>query len=216
MRSIRRSLLGYLLLLLALAIGAVGVLVDRFANAAVRARASSETERIEQTYKVRQQEAKAKFDAELLTETKSLAKEVPYKMADILGQKIRRGGPPKTPEPPIKAPEDEARRYRTQTAFMEFAAPPAVLPTLLTFFALEPRIDTRPGGVNDPRRSNPFPGWVEYDAPRMVGRIQELLRKTFDDNDPPGYIQFTFVVSYHGRPSATTLAIQPTHTGSAA
>ena len=36
MRSIRRSLLGYLLLLLAVALGAVGVFVERFANGAVR------------------------------------------------------------------------------------------------------------------------------------------------------------------------------------
>src|SRR5262245_4605428 len=105
MRSIRRSLLGYLLLLLALALGAVGVLVDRFANAAVRARESSETERIEQTYKVRQQEAKAKFDAELLGEAKLLAKDVYNRTAELLGQKWeQRKGPPRLsePQPPVR------------------------------------------------------------------------------------------------------------------
>lgn len=86
MRSIRRSLLGYLLVLIALALGAVGVLVDRFANAAIRTREASEANRIEHAFSVRQQEAKAKFDADLLAEAKALATEVQYKTAVLLGQ----------------------------------------------------------------------------------------------------------------------------------
>ena len=73
MRSIRRSLLGYLLLLLAVALGAVGTLVDRFANGAIRTREASETDRIEEAFKLRQHEAKTKFDVELLAESKALA-----------------------------------------------------------------------------------------------------------------------------------------------
>ncbi|MBN9122914.1 MAG: hypothetical protein J0I06_27885, partial [Planctomycetes bacterium] len=96
MRSIRRSLLGYLLLLLAVALGAVGALVDRFANGAIRSREASEEDRIEQTFKVRQIEAKAKFDADVMAETKALAKDVHYKTADLLGQRPdqRQKGPP--------------------------------------------------------------------------------------------------------------------------
>ncbi|MFM8270829.1 MAG: sensor histidine kinase [Gemmata sp.] len=97
MRSIRRSLLGYLLALLALALGAVGVLVDRFAHAAMRTREASETERIEHEFKSRQAEAKAraaeaqrKFEADLLADAKQLAKEVQYKLAVILGQNPER------------------------------------------------------------------------------------------------------------------------------
>ena len=53
MRSIRRSLLGYLLVLLALGLGAVGLLVDRFAQAAITAREEAETRRIDQTLETR-------------------------------------------------------------------------------------------------------------------------------------------------------------------
>lgn len=97
MRSIRRTLLGYLLVLLALALSAVGVLVDRFANAAVRNREASEAARIEQGYKLSEQkartrveEARRKFDADLLAEAKLLSKEVQYKLAAMLGQNERR------------------------------------------------------------------------------------------------------------------------------
>ena len=73
MRSIRRSLLGYLLVLLALGLGAVGLLVDRFAQAAITAREEAETKRIEQTFATRRQEVKAQLDAELVAEAKSLS-----------------------------------------------------------------------------------------------------------------------------------------------
>jgi hypothetical protein len=94
MRSIRRSLLGYLFLLLAVALGAVGTLVDRFAIGAIRTREASEADRIEQAFELRKHEAKTKFDADLLAETKALAKEVQFKTATLLGQNIepRRGG----------------------------------------------------------------------------------------------------------------------------
>ncbi len=97
MRSIRRSLLGYLLVLIALALGAVGVLVDRFANAAMRTRETAEEERIKRAFQLDEQEAKArveeakrKFEADLLADAKRLAKEVQYKLAVILGQNPER------------------------------------------------------------------------------------------------------------------------------
>src|SRR3954463_3038225 len=109
MRSIRRSLLGYLLLLLAIALSAVGALVDRFANGAIRQREASEADRIEQTFKVRQIEAKAKFDADVMSETKALAKEVQWKTAAMLGQGDFRRGPRLSEGQPVRAPEDESR-----------------------------------------------------------------------------------------------------------
>src|SRR5205085_3712700 len=75
MPSIRRNLLGYLLLLLALCLGGVGLLVDRFAQAAMRARENAETKRIEEGYKTREKEAAARFDAELLSEAEYLGRE---------------------------------------------------------------------------------------------------------------------------------------------
>ncbi len=247
MRSIRRSLLGYLLLLLALALGAVGVLVDRFANAAVRRRETSEAERIEQDFKLREREAKArveeakrKFDADLLADAKLLAKEVQYKLAAILGQNPERrltptewtllqagaaildknagpgpgprppGGPGRFAEapPPVKASEEDARLFQLRLGLLEFAAPFAGLVTGPTVAALRPRI---PGGgpgslsdprvFNDPRRYNPFPGWAEYDGPRVVARVAETLGKTFEDDDHPAGFQITLAGGPPGRPT---------------
>src|SRR5262245_55331798 len=115
MRSIRRSLLGYLLLLLALGLGAVGVLVDRFANGAIRQREASESKRIEETFKLRQHEAKTKFDADLIVESKALAREVHSHTRSLVGQDPRprpgsgpgsgsAGTAPKGPDPKMPDP----------------------------------------------------------------------------------------------------------------
>jgi signal transduction histidine kinase len=218
MRSIRRSLLGYLLSLLAVALGAVGVLVDRFANGAIRTREESESRRIERDFEVRRGEAKKKFDDELLAETKALAKEAQYKIAALLGQSGDRPRPPggggaaRIPEPPLKAPDEEARLFRVRVAALELAAGPVVPATALTVAAFEPRVPEKTGNPgdprnNDPRRYNPFPHWGDYDAPRAVARIQEAVRKTFDDDDHPGDFQFVLVATYPNRPTRTVAAV---------
>ena len=204
MRSIRRSLLVYLLVLLAVALSAVGLLVDRFANAAIRSREASEAARIEQAFKVRQIEAKTKFDADLLAEAKTLAKEVHWKTAALLGQSLERRGPPRLPEPqpPAKAPDAEAKRYRIRTAVLALAAPPRVAPAVLTVAAIAPRTpgpkDGR-GAYLDPRRNTPFPLWADYDGPRAVARVEEAVRKTFEDDDHLGVFQFTIIANFHNR-----------------
>jgi signal transduction histidine kinase len=109
MPSIRRSLLVYLLSLLALALGAVGVFVDRFANGAIRQREASEEERINQSFKVRQQDATAKFDADLLAETKAKARELQRAVEPILGlnrdqPRPRSGGSGSLGPPPPPSP----------------------------------------------------------------------------------------------------------------
>jgi two-component system, OmpR family, heavy metal sensor histidine kinase CusS len=207
MRSIRRSLLGYLLLLLALALGAVGVLVDRFANAAVRAREESETGRIEQAYKQREQEARAKLDAELVAEAKNLAKEFQWKASDILGQSQRFGrGGPRVPEPPVRATEAEGREYRLRAEMLLFANTRFVLPTAVTVAAVEPRR----GNVFPPHQSYPgSPSWVAFDAPRAVARIQESLRRAFDDDDHPGTFQFSLIATYPSQNSRTLHSVRP-------
>jgi two-component system, OmpR family, heavy metal sensor histidine kinase CusS len=212
MRSIRRSLLGYLLLLIAVALSAVGLLVDRFANGAIRTREASETERIEQTYRLRQSEAKIKFDADVMSETKALAKDAHYKIADLLGQKLNQGkgpggpggpGRPLEPQQPLKAPDEEAKLFRVRIAMLGLAAPPVVAPVPLTVAAFEPRVppnwsESRIYG--DMRRYNPIPNWTDYDAPRALARIQEALRKAFDEEDHRSYFQFTIVATYPNRP----------------
>ncbi|MBM3978869.1 MAG: HAMP domain-containing histidine kinase [Planctomycetes bacterium] len=209
MRSIRRSLLGYLLLLLALALSAVGVLVDRFANAAVRRRETSETERIEQTLRVRQSEAKAKFDAELVSETKALAQEAQWKTATLLGQNPDRRGSGflRLPDsPPVAAPDDVSRQYRLRSELLILGtglAPPALATTVA---AVEPRraaLNTFSPfaylGANLPGA----PGWVAFDGPRALARIHEGLRKLFEDDDRARHVQITLSVSHAGLPGRT-------------
>lgn len=210
MRSIRRSLLGYLLVLIALALCAVGALVDRFANDAIRTRETSEVERIEQAYQVRRLEARGKFDADLTAEAKNLAGIVNSHAKSVVGQEPRRagGGPPpkgaetkspemKAPEPKalelqvpaaLRAGEDEARQFRLRAAVLEFArVGPPVLPARAPAAAVEPLLR------GDPRRHVPYPGWAEFDGPRAFARIHDALRKALAEVDHPVPFQVTLV-----------------------
>ena len=257
MRSIRRSLLGYLFLLIMVALGAVGVLVDRFAVGAIRSREQSEAGRIKRELEFRQHDAKIKFDTELLAESKALAKEVQYKMSALLGQNLEQrgrgaqrppepsvrgpeeeprvsrlratlwelapvpfvlptvtaarvaldgrrpggGGPgPRSPEPPVRATEDEARIYAARVAALGFSAPPFPLPALATVGTVDPRSDWR--------RYNPYPGWAEYDAPRAFARIQEAMKSTFGEEEHPGIYQITLVASYPGLPNHGDMVVR--------
>lgn len=223
MRSIRRRLLGFLLMLLAVGLGAVGALVDRFANGAIRSREASESERIEQTFKVRQIEAKAKFDSDLLGETKALAREAHSHTRSIVGQDPRRfgggpgpgGGPkgpePKMPEPPaaLKATEAEAREYRLRSTLIAFAPGPYRWPALAPVAAVEPIMK---GG--DPRRHYPYPNWTDFEAPRVLGRVQDALRKTLAEDDrPPIQFQVALVANFanRGARSVTTVGSEKIH-----
>ncbi len=229
MRSIRRSLLGYLLLLLAIALGAVAVFVDQYAHSAIRSRETSESERIEQTFKLRQIEVKSKFDGELLNEAKSLAREVHRSTANVLGQSWE---PPRRllgmeftvaqigaalagqstdfrPRlgsqfaSPLRAPEEESRLYRLRFGLMELATPPTILPTLATIASLDVRVPSPqqlsdPRVFNDIRRYNPYPWWIEYDAPFFLQRAQEAIRKPYEDDEHPGGFQITLAAGPFG------------------
>lgn len=215
MRSIRRSLLGYLLLLAALGLSAVGALVDRFARASMDAREGAEVERIEQTFKVREFEARAKFESDVRAEARALAKDVHYKTAELLGQRLDQragkgpGGPwrPLDPQPPLRASDDEARWYRVRASVLGLVAPPATLAVPLTVAAAEPRvpsnISSRPA-FDEPRRYNPAPLWTDYDAPRAVERIrdalEDALQKGFDD-PKTGRSQVSVVITFPSRPA---------------
>lgn len=203
MRSIRRSLLGYLLVLLAVALGAVCVLVDRFANAAIRQREESETKRIEHMFKVRQNEAKVQFDADILTQAKALIEPVRTHTKSIVGQQdFRRPGgpPPKSAEPQtisavLKATEEEARQFRLRSALLEFAPGPSLFAAVAPVAAVEPILRG-----NDRWRHHPYPNWVEFETPWLLGRIQTALRKTYAEDHPTNLFQFTLVATHFGRP----------------
>ncbi|MFO0850837.1 MAG: HAMP domain-containing sensor histidine kinase [Gemmataceae bacterium] len=76
MPSIRRSLIGYFLLLLGLALAAVGGLVDTFARETMQARETAERLATEQEFARRKQDALHQFDELLLQRADSLGREL--------------------------------------------------------------------------------------------------------------------------------------------
>ncbi len=191
MRSIRRSLLGYLLLLLAVALGAVGVLVDRFAKAAFAQREEAEKQRIAERYRSLAATAKSKFHEEVAARLKTLAKDVQWKISALIGIQWDGRRPLfRLPEaPPIRAPDEAGVNYRLRSQLLPHATVPFPAATALTLAALEPR-RTQGQGFN-PYVYPGAPGWVAYDAPRMIGRFQESLRKTFEDDEGLRYFQIS-------------------------
>src|ERR1700752_3867770 len=81
MRSIRRSLVAYFLLLLALALGAVGVLVHQIAGDALRDREAISAERINKEYKDQCARADEQFNDELGNQAVDLGRELKWKYA---------------------------------------------------------------------------------------------------------------------------------------
>jgi signal transduction histidine kinase len=75
MASIRHSLIAYFLILLALALVALSLLIDRFAEQAIRGREESESKRIQQEYLFRDKAASAEFDDKLLRQAQTLGGE---------------------------------------------------------------------------------------------------------------------------------------------
>ncbi len=232
MRSIRRSLLVYLLLLLALALGAVGVFVDRFANAAIRAREDAETRRIDQAFKTREKEARDKFDAELLAETKALARELERKIEGLSG--LPSSPPPSRPvdgqgrtiDPLLRAPEDEVEEYRLRTLMLSLV-PTFGWHTVGTNYAIDPPTVLMPGPPGNRGGSRPDPAdrprltevprlspvWSVFDAPRVIPRIQTELRKTFDDDVHPGSFQFDLVTTLPGHTGPVLVTVHSARLG---
>ncbi len=81
MRSIRRSLIAYFLLLLALALGAVGVLVHQIAGDALRDREAISAERINTEYKDQCARADQQFNDSLEKQAEALGRELKWKYA---------------------------------------------------------------------------------------------------------------------------------------
>ncbi|MDB5313941.1 MAG: senX3 [Gemmataceae bacterium] len=238
MRSIRRSLLGYLLLLIALAFGGVGALVDRFAVSTMRDREEAEEKRIEQAFDLRRQEAQKKFDADLLAETKALARELQPKFGLLLGLGVGRGPPgpgqnappparpwetsPRTPDPSLRAPENEVQEFRLRLSLLPLGPAPIGWQTVTAATVIDPPPPRGSGrdpgiGLIRPFAAEPYrtlsPAWPAFDAPRAVGRIQEALRKLFEEDDHPGYYQFHLLVSYPGQPGRTAAVVRSARLG---
>lgn len=219
MRSIRRSLLGYFLVLLAGALGLIAAFVDRYAVGAVKAREESESNRITAAFDARQVEAQTKFDAELVQEARNLAGELNRTFFKAWSRfrppdPPRGGGkgppdPKSPPEPkttveprpsfPGKAPEEEGREYlRRVTALM--LQPPAAgnwMP-----MAAAASVTHRPWS----------PAWIAFESPRTATRVQipEMLHRIFaEGGDHTGYYQFHVVAAYPGRPWQAIGTVRP-------
>ena len=76
MASIRRSLIGYFLLLMGVTFLGVGLIVNAFVSAANAARQAADDARLRQDYEVRCRDTAEKFDEELLLHAVSVAREL--------------------------------------------------------------------------------------------------------------------------------------------
>lgn len=210
MRSIRRSSITYLLLLLGLALASVGLLVDQFAREAIHARELAETQRIEQTYDIRRdtetkritleyadrrREVEAKLDAELLHEARRvLVKDLDRAMRPVLGRS-NRSPEPRPPEPTVRPP---ARATRPPEPRPPELRPPEPMfrPTAREgqLFRLRERLLLIGNGphpvpvaltaaVATDWLFRPSPVWLAYDVPRTVARLQEGFRKSFEEDE---------------------------------
>ena len=94
MPSLRRSLIVYFLVLVGLALGLLGLLIDRFAAYALAARLESETRRIDAEHTAAVKAAAVKFDTDLLTDAKLLAKEYRDRMWGLTRQDGRKAAEP--------------------------------------------------------------------------------------------------------------------------
>lgn len=209
MRSIRRSLLGYLLLLLVLAFSGVLLLVDRFAQAAILAREQAETRRIQEAFVVRQKEARDEFDARLQAEVHSLAHQVQNRMGELgaSSRPVRFAEEPRRTAAEIRARDEEIDQYTTRTTMLQFGSGFSGWQSAVTAAAIDPpyvpifspRSPTSPrGGVVWYRRLSPT--WAGFDGPKAVRRIQEALKPMFDDDEHSDYFQFTMLVNFPGQP----------------
>jgi signal transduction histidine kinase len=114
MPSIRRSLIGYFLLLLGLALGGVGLLVDRFAVETVRGREEAEARRIEQAYEVGAQKAEDDFNRPLVQQANALGRELRLRYFVLWFQDQQRDmGRGRGREP-----EEWEKKYRLGMAFL--------------------------------------------------------------------------------------------------
>lgn len=226
MRSIRRSLLGYLLVLLALALGAVWAFVDRFAVAALRDREAADTQRIEQDYRLRRAEVAKRFDADLMADARDLFSELQGKAAGQLGfarlapyrlppggraaDPARSPGPPRPPElprppDPLAAPPEDVLAFRQRLAAL-LAGPPQSPLARVPLVTL-----ARPNS----------PAWTAYQSPRPVGRAVDAFQQIGRPADPPPtaeddphpYFQLHVVVYYPPTGTRVVRVVRPARVG---
>ena len=144
MPSLRRSLLAYFLGLLAVALGGVGLLIDRFANDALQARETAEQKRIAQEFDARCADSHAKFDDELLLQAQSLGREIRQKYSLLAKQSF----------------DDSAKRFPTTLAMLALGDLGSPLAAAVTT------------AVAHHRSSTNALFWAYYSSPQTDDRIR--------------------------------------------
>lgn len=152
MPSLRRSLIAYFLVLLAFALGGVGVLIDRFAHDALQARESAESKRIAQEYETRCAESQAKFDDELLIQAQSLGREIRQKYNLLAKQAV----------------DDSAKRFSITMAVLALGDLGSPLATGLA------------SAVTYHRASSNAIFWAYYSSPQTDERIRRSFAEAGD------------------------------------
>ena len=184
MPSLRRSLIAYFLVLLALALVGYALVIDRFAHETLRARQESEALRIGQEHDRSEQDAAEKFDERLLAQAKTLSSELRSVYNVMLSEEQRR------------TPTDEQRRAmeaqrRTQTQFN----------TAIIALAFGDWTNPWSGftvlAVSTHRRSRDALFWSTFGWPTgapvspsmLLSQFGERLRASFENSDHPEHYQ---------------------------
>jgi signal transduction histidine kinase len=183
------------------------LLVDRLAQAAMLGREDAETRRIEQTFLVREKEAKENFDAQLISETRGLSREFQKGLDSLVGRSWRSAPEGRGTALEIRADVNEIEAFRRRTAILQFGNVVLGWQGMASAYAIEPPPllllrapgpGTRGGAWVEYQRLNPV--WVGYDGPRALQRIQDALKGMFNEEDHAGYFQFSLSVGYPNLP----------------
>lgn len=169
MPSIRRSLVAYFLLVLGLALGAVGLLYDQFSRGFGRGREDAEIGRIEQEFSAKCKESSQKFDDGLELQAQHLGRELRLKYFLAVFRPRERGAE-------RESEEVERRARATLAAFLLVQPGPAAwagVPPLAGASSLQ-------------RYGRPFYGTLERQ------HRDDLVRQSFVEarDQHPKYFQF--------------------------
>src|SRR4051794_12799580 len=89
MRSIRRSLILYVLTLLAITLGVAAVVIDQLTGRALEARQRAASELIEEQYKDRKRDAATKLDEQLIVEARNLGRAMQRQYGSLFDTEYR-------------------------------------------------------------------------------------------------------------------------------
>jgi two-component system, OmpR family, heavy metal sensor histidine kinase CusS len=162
MPSLRRSLILYFLLLMAVSLTVIGIVSHRLVLASLQSREVAETGRIVQEYNLRVQEAKNKFDDDLLNQAQSLGRELRGQYSLLNNRRNS---------------EEQQRNIRTLMFIYPFGSFGSIGNPILSVVDF--------AASNTPSFRTPL-FWASFSNTEN----DELIRKSFEGGDHPDYFQF--------------------------